>query len=76
MLKRVLVKHTYKGEVVGLDFISNNKARFTNQPKREDLIEHIDELDLKTDRDKISILYIDEYGNFSEKINTDVKFGL
>lgn len=76
MLKRVLVKHTYKGKVVDLDFINQHKSEFTNQPKREDLIEHIDTLDAKTDRDKISILFIDEMGNFSEEINTDVKFGL
>jgi len=76
MLKRVLVKHTYKGKVVDLDFISNNKSLFTNQPNREDLVEHIDTLDKKTDRDKISILYIDEDGNFTENINTEVKFGL
>ena len=76
MLKRVLVKHTYQGKVVDLDFLSNNKSLFTNQPKREDLIAHINTLDAKTDRDKISILYIDENGNYTEEINTEVKFGL
>ncbi|MBN2521607.1 MAG: hypothetical protein JXB17_13930 [Bacteroidales bacterium] len=76
MLKRVLVKHTYKGEVVDLDFINTHKSLFTNQPSRQDLIEHIDNLDKKTDRDKISILYINENGKFFEEVNTEVKFGL
>jgi len=76
MLKRVLVKHTYQGKIVDLDFIHDNKTLFENQPSRQDLIDHIDDLDKKTDRDKISILYIDENGNFSEELNTDVKFGL